>query len=222
MIDLLLRSDPSKARTDSERAQADQVYKVGTTLRVCSALRSLLSTICSLLAAAYARPVTPEPNLEPANDNFARPCPTCHPGNAYGCGVQFPSQTPPSIRKMHSISMTASRPAMLSAATVINYTPSGSNVDKVRLLPGLILWCGYTRSLLRHWPAFPTAPWHGRPSDLILSGTIYDCFQRNPVEVSKTQRSSGWYSVTGEPGRHTCRLSQDERVSLRAVYKEVS
>jgi len=34
MIDLLLRADPSKARTDIDKAQADEVYKAGNTLVV--------------------------------------------------------------------------------------------------------------------------------------------------------------------------------------------
>jgi E3 ubiquitin-protein ligase CHFR len=34
MIDVLLRADPSRARTDREKQQADDVYKPGMTFRV--------------------------------------------------------------------------------------------------------------------------------------------------------------------------------------------
>jgi E3 ubiquitin-protein ligase CHFR len=34
MIDVLLRADPSRARTEREKQQADEVYKSGLTFRV--------------------------------------------------------------------------------------------------------------------------------------------------------------------------------------------
>jgi hypothetical protein len=34
MIDILLRADPSRTRTDREKQQADEVYKPGTSFRV--------------------------------------------------------------------------------------------------------------------------------------------------------------------------------------------
>jgi E3 ubiquitin-protein ligase CHFR len=34
MIDVLLRADPSRARTDREKQQADEVYKPGLSFRV--------------------------------------------------------------------------------------------------------------------------------------------------------------------------------------------
>ena len=45
---------------------------------------SLLSNICSCYPQLPTpRPGTPKPKLKPASNNFARPCPTCHTGNAY-------------------------------------------------------------------------------------------------------------------------------------------
>lgn len=35
MIDVLLRAAPYKARTEGERQQADELYKGGTSMRVC-------------------------------------------------------------------------------------------------------------------------------------------------------------------------------------------
>ena len=54
---------------------------------------SLLSNICSCYPQLPPpRPVTPKPNLKPASDNFACPCPTCHAGNTYGwqCPIPIP------------------------------------------------------------------------------------------------------------------------------------
>jgi hypothetical protein len=34
MVNVLLRADPSRIRTPSERAQADEIYRLGQSLRV--------------------------------------------------------------------------------------------------------------------------------------------------------------------------------------------
>ncbi|KAI0249647.1 hypothetical protein BJV78DRAFT_1155718 [Lactifluus subvellereus] len=62
MVNVLLRADPSRARTDREKQQVDEVYKPGLSFRFTISLREQIP-----------------------NGEVARPCPHCLPGNRYGC-----------------------------------------------------------------------------------------------------------------------------------------
>ncbi|KAL4080668.1 hypothetical protein J3A83DRAFT_4084848 [Scleroderma citrinum] len=68
MVDVLLRSDPSRIRTERERTQADEVYTPGQPIRIPSPREASAS---------------PEPNFN-HNPEYARPCPHCASDNQYG------------------------------------------------------------------------------------------------------------------------------------------
>ncbi|KAF7298869.1 RING-type domain-containing protein [Mycena indigotica] len=74
ILDLLLRAAPQKARTERERQQADEIYS-GTSMRIPA-----------------PRELSPEPDINPSD--YARPCPTCLPGNAYGWNCPQPIVDP--------------------------------------------------------------------------------------------------------------------------------
>lgn len=54
MVEVLLRSDPSRARTERERSQADEVYHHGQTIRVCDAP----TVVADFVAAGIDHPFT--------------------------------------------------------------------------------------------------------------------------------------------------------------------
>ncbi|KIK93726.1 hypothetical protein PAXRUDRAFT_828667 [Paxillus rubicundulus Ve08.2h10] len=66
IVDVLLRAEPSRTRTERERMQADEIYKAGSSMRLPT-----------------PREASPEPNLN-QNSDYARPCPHCTPDNPYG------------------------------------------------------------------------------------------------------------------------------------------
>ncbi|KAG6910689.1 hypothetical protein DXG01_008733 [Tephrocybe rancida] len=76
VIDTLLRAAPHKARTERERQQADEVYKFGHSMRI-----------------PPPREPSPDTSVEVPTD-FARPCPHCTPGNAYGWRCPQPIPDP--------------------------------------------------------------------------------------------------------------------------------
>ncbi|KAI6114415.1 hypothetical protein F5141DRAFT_1187953 [Pisolithus sp. B1] len=68
MLDIILRSDPSRTRTERERMQADEVYKPGQPMRIPA-----------------PREPSPEPNFNDTPDwDYARPCPHCAADNQFG------------------------------------------------------------------------------------------------------------------------------------------
>jgi len=84
MVNVLLRADPSRVRTPSERAQADEIYRPGQSLRVRNRFPSWLS-MAQLMDVQIPPPreASPEPTL-PRNTDYAQPCPHCIPGNPFG------------------------------------------------------------------------------------------------------------------------------------------
>ncbi|KAI0322011.1 hypothetical protein OF83DRAFT_1050174 [Amylostereum chailletii] len=76
MIDILLRADPSRGRTDREKQQADEIYRPGRALRI-----------------PPPRETSPEPTI-PTNGDYARPCPHCIPGNRFGWTCPNPVPDP--------------------------------------------------------------------------------------------------------------------------------
>jgi E3 ubiquitin-protein ligase CHFR len=100
LIDLLLRVTPSKARTERERMQADEVYKVGTSMRVgfgCWLLS--VSVLLRGFQIPAPREASPEPNVN--QSEYAQPCPHCQSGNPFGwrCPQPIPD---PSVDAQHA------------------------------------------------------------------------------------------------------------------------
>ncbi|KAJ2987968.1 hypothetical protein NUW54_g9267 [Trametes sanguinea] len=77
VVDTLLRHAPGKARSASERMQADAIYHPGVHLRIPS-----------------PRQVSPEPNVPAASSIYVRPCPHCLPGNQWGWRCPQPIADP--------------------------------------------------------------------------------------------------------------------------------
>ncbi|KAF8527464.1 hypothetical protein BU17DRAFT_31193, partial [Hysterangium stoloniferum] len=188
MIDLLLRSDPSKARTANERAQADEAYKSGTALKLPT-----------------PRPPSPEPNLEPPNDNFARPCPTCLVGNPYGWRCPIPIQDP---------AMDTENAFDLDDGTPPGHAFCG-NCDQLHNLEAptttrcdfcQVSFCGVGIQARCCALGLHSQQPHGLNDlpDIILNGAVYDKFQGNSVEVDILVDYLRGHDIT-----------------LRSVYKEI-
>src|SRR6266851_3584196 len=100
MIDVLLRADPSRARTDREKQQADEVYRPGNSFRV-RVQSFFLSTQGRGLPSRdneqipTPREASPDPTI-PQSGEFARPCPHCVPGNRFGWQCPNPVPDPTS------------------------------------------------------------------------------------------------------------------------------
>ncbi|KZV73847.1 hypothetical protein PENSPDRAFT_262427, partial [Peniophora sp. CONT] len=77
MVDILLRHDPTRARTQRERDQADAIYRPNQILRI-----------------PPPRELSPEPTILPPGD-WIHPCPHCTPGNRWGwtCPQPIPEPT---------------------------------------------------------------------------------------------------------------------------------
>lgn len=96
MVDILLRHDPTRARTQRERDQADAIYRPNQSLRVrISPSMATPEVLTSLMVQIPPpRELTPEPALPPPGD-WVHPCPTCSPGNRWGytCPQPIPEPT---------------------------------------------------------------------------------------------------------------------------------
>ena len=174
---------------------------------------SLLSNICSCYPQLPTpRPVTPKPNLEPASDNFAHPCPTCHPGNAYGwrCPIPIPDCTIDQENAFDLDDGTPTSHAFCGNCDQLHniQAPTSTKCDFFQ-----VLFCGVGIQGRCCAIGLLSQQLHSMVDflDLILSGTIYDCFQRNLVKVSKTRYSNHQHLVTRNTGGHTFILSHDER-----------
>ncbi|EAU85893.1 hypothetical protein CC1G_02916 [Coprinopsis cinerea okayama7 len=76
LLDTLLRLAPEKTRAAGERAQADEVYRHGSSLRIPS-----------------PKEPSPEPTIN-VNADLAQPCPNCPPGNPHGWRCPHPIPDP--------------------------------------------------------------------------------------------------------------------------------
>ena len=83
IVDVLLRAEPSRTRTERERIQADEVYKAGTSLRVRMPILIRVTVPQVSLQIPTPREASPEPNFN-QNVDYARPCPHCALDNPYG------------------------------------------------------------------------------------------------------------------------------------------
>lgn len=83
IVDVLLRAEPSRTRTERERMQADEIYKAGSSMRVRTVIYVYTVISQALCQIPTPREASPEPNLN-QNSDYARPCPHCGPDNHPG------------------------------------------------------------------------------------------------------------------------------------------
>ncbi|KAN0139832.1 hypothetical protein V8E53_002494 [Lactarius tabidus] len=166
MVDVLLRADPSRARTDREKQQADEVYKPGLTIRIPT-----------------PREASPEPTI-PQSGDFARPCPHCIPGNRYGW--QCPNPVPdPTADPEHAWPMEeGAPPGHASCGNCENLlgtdAPTTTKCDMCQ-----VYFCGIGVQHRCVAVFLENGQPHGMSDvgDLIQSTEVYECFDGNAVEV---------------------------------------
>lgn len=166
MINILLRADPSRTRTPSERAQADEIYRPGQSLSIPS-----------------PREPSPEPTL-PRNTDYALPCPHCTPGNPFGWNCPNPIPDPETNQDQGWLLEDGLPPGHGFCGHCENLValraPSTSRCDFCQ-----VSFCGigipercYATSLRsQHLNGFSDL------GDLIQATDIYECFEGNTIEV---------------------------------------
>ncbi|EGN98356.1 hypothetical protein SERLA73DRAFT_56314 [Serpula lacrymans var. lacrymans S7.3] len=166
IIDVLLRADPSKARTERERMQADEIYKGGTPMRIPT-----------------PREVSPEPNFN-QNGEYARPCPHCLPGNPFGWRCPQPI-VDPNTDPDHAWHLDdGTPPGHVYCGNCENLLASSApNTSKCDFCQ--VSFCGI--GVQGRCLAAPLISQHPHNltdiSDLIQSAEVYECFVSNNVEV---------------------------------------
>ncbi|GLB38528.1 putative ring finger [Lyophyllum shimeji] len=166
VIDTLLRAAPHKARTERERQQADEIYKVGTSMRIPS-----------------PREPSPEANVDPPSD-YARPCPHCMAGNPYGwrCPQPIPDPTTDIEHAWHLEDGVPPGHAHCGNCENLLATraPTTTKCDLCQVYfcgIGIQGRCLAAPLLAQHPHGLSDVP------DLILSADVYECFDSNNVEV---------------------------------------
>lgn len=201
VVDTLLRHVPGKARSVSERMQADAIYQPGAHLRV----RVRFSVIGSFTHVAAQIPsprqASPEPNVPASNGIYLRPCPHCLPGNQWGWRCPQPI-IDPDTDPAHGWPVDDGNPpghgvcgnwcARLSSYVSIGLTDLRSENVLALAAPTTtrcdfcqVSFCGI--GIPQRCIAAPLAIQHPHGfsdlSDLIQCGEVYDCFDGNTVEV---------------------------------------
>ncbi|EMD39929.1 hypothetical protein CERSUDRAFT_46110 [Gelatoporia subvermispora B] len=167
MVDVLVRTAPSKARSINERMQADDIYHPRMTLRIPS-----------------PRQASPEPNIPQNNSGYVRPCPHCLPGNAYGwqCAHPIPDPDQDPERGWHADDGTPPDHGYCGNCENILAlrAPSTSKCDFCQ-----VSFCGV--GVPNRCVAAPLLSQHlhgmSDLGDLIQCSEVYDCFDNNAVEV---------------------------------------
>ncbi|KAG6897755.1 hypothetical protein C0992_011424 [Termitomyces sp. T32_za158] len=167
IVDAFLRAAPHKSRTERERQQADEIYKVGHSIRI-----------------PPPREPSPEADLEAPGD-FARPCPHCVPDNPYGwrCPQPIPD---PAIDIDHAWHLENGSPpghAQCGNCENLLATHAPNTTTKCDLCQ--VYFCGIgVRDRCVAMPLHGQQP-HGLSDvgDLILSSDAYECFNHNHVEI---------------------------------------
>jgi E3 ubiquitin-protein ligase CHFR len=206
MIDVLLRTDPSRARTDREKQQADDIYKPGLTFRV--RIQSLSPHLPHSLPSRYAsRYQLRAKHLQ--SQRFLKvaslpvPARTAYQVIVTGGNAQTQCPTRRRIQSTHGLWTMVRLPDMLAVETGL---PSFSYVVCWLAEPGFppsenflaidaptttkcdmcqVFFCGigvqHRCVAVRLANAHP----HGMSdiSDLIQSTEVYECFDGNAVEV---------------------------------------
>ncbi|KAI9443175.1 hypothetical protein H4582DRAFT_2195857 [Lactarius indigo] len=166
MVDVLLRVDPSRARTDRERQQADEIYRPGLTFRIPT-----------------PREASPEPAI-PQSGEFARPCPHCIAGNRYGW--QCPNPVPdPTSDPEHAWPMEEGPPpghaCCGNCENLLGIdAPTTTKCDMCQ-----VYFCGVGVQHRCVAVTLANAQPHGMSDvgDLIQSTEVYECFDGNAVEI---------------------------------------
>ncbi|KAI0670758.1 hypothetical protein C8Q78DRAFT_1031781 [Trametes maxima] len=167
VVDTLLRHAPDKARTVSERMQADAIYQPGLHLRIPS-----------------PRQASPEPNVPATAGVYIRPCPHCTPGNQWGWRCPQPI-VDPDADAAHAWLIEDGYPpghgVCGNCETVLALqAPTTTRCDFCQ-----VSFCGI--GIPQRCIAAPIAMQHPHGfadlSDLIQCGELYDCFDGNTVEV---------------------------------------
>ncbi|KAF8914897.1 hypothetical protein CPB85DRAFT_1218554 [Mucidula mucida] len=165
IVNVLLRAVPSKMRAERERAQADAIYPKDVAMRI-----------------PPPREPSPPPNLNPSD--FARPCPHCTPGNAFGYVCPQPIADPTTDVEHAWPLDDGAPPGHLNCGNwqsllAIN-APNTTRCDFCHVsfcginVPGRCL----AINLMSQYPQGLADL-----SDLIQSSDIYDCFNSNTIEV---------------------------------------
>ncbi|KAI0771264.1 hypothetical protein BD413DRAFT_552367 [Trametes elegans] len=167
VVDTLLRHAPGKARSVSERMQADAIYQPGVPLRIPS-----------------PRQASPEPNVPPTGSVHVRPCPHCLPGNQWGWRCPQPIVDPDADPAHAWLIEDGNPPGHGVCGNCENVlalqAPHTTKCDFCQ-----VSFCGI--GVPQRCIAQPLAHQHPHGfadlSDLIQCGEMYDCFDGNTVEV---------------------------------------
>ncbi|KZW00890.1 hypothetical protein EXIGLDRAFT_745330 [Exidia glandulosa HHB12029] len=166
LIDILIKHAPTKARTEREKVQADEIYKAGSSIRLPS-----------------PKQPSPEPNVSQSG-SYARPCPHCVAHNQYGwrCPVPIPD---PVTNPENAVSLDEGVPvghAYCGSCDHLHATaaPTSSKCDFC-----LASFCGI--GVVGRCSAVGLASQHPHGfsdlSDLIQAPELYEVFSDNTYEV---------------------------------------
>ncbi|KAG6377048.1 hypothetical protein JVT61DRAFT_1097 [Boletus reticuloceps] len=166
IVDVLLRAEPSRTRTERERMQADEIYKAGSSMRIPT-----------------PREASPEPNLN-QNSDYARPCPHCGPDNPYGWRCPQP---------IVDFSVDPEQAWHLDDGAPPGHAYCGNCEMLLALGAPVTTKCDFCQvsfcgiNVQGRCTASALASQHPHNlsdvSDLIQSSEVYDCFENNHVEV---------------------------------------
>ncbi|KAH0832014.1 hypothetical protein J3R83DRAFT_12919 [Lanmaoa asiatica] len=166
IVDVLLRAEPSRARTERERMQADEIYKAGSSMRIPS-----------------PRETSPEPNIN-QNSDYARPCPHCGPDNPYGWRCPQP---------IVDFSVDPEQAWHLDDGAPPGHVYCGNCEMLLALGAPITTKCDFCQvsfcgiNVQGRCTASPLASQHPHNmsdiGDLIQSSEVYECFENNTVEV---------------------------------------
>lgn len=181
MVNVLLRADSSRTRTPSERAQADEIYRPGQSLRI---------------------PPPKEPSPEPAlprNTDYALPCPHCIPGNPFGWNCPNPIPDPETNQDQGWLLEDGAPPGHGFCGHCENLValqaPPTSRCDFCQVsFCGIAVpdRCNATSLRSQHLNGFSDL------GDMVLSADIYECFEGNTVEVERFFDYLTWHTVAPE------------------------
>ncbi|KAH7885281.1 hypothetical protein F5I97DRAFT_1810715 [Phlebopus sp. FC_14] len=166
IIDVLLRSDPTRTRAERERIQADEIYKSGSSMRIPT-----------------PREASPEPNIN-QNSDYARPCPHCAPDNPYGWRCPQP---------LVDFSVDPEQAWHLDDGTPPGHAYCGNCEMLLALGAPVTTKCDFCQvsfcgiGVQGRCLAVPLTVQHPHNmsdiGDLIQSSEVYECFDNNTVEV---------------------------------------
>ncbi|KAG9315829.1 hypothetical protein JVU11DRAFT_3478 [Chiua virens] len=166
IVDVLLRAVPSRARTERERMQADEIYKAGASMRIPT-----------------PREASPEPNLN-QNSDYARPCPHCVSHNPYGWRCPQP---------IIDFSVDPEQAWHLEDGAPPGHAHCGNCEMLLALGAPVTTKCDFCQvsfcgiNVQGRCVASPLVSQHPHNmtdvGDLIQSSEVYECFENNTVEV---------------------------------------